>query len=363
MDIRINFVDCFQSDVANDIFKFLDDAADLIRATAVSRSWRHTVIANGLCKKLCLRKFPPFASIACVVEENEGIIKILDVLSKSPVNWGTLERQHNIYCSLLRVLATPMTPPRECIAVAVGASSTDRDPAENVVNTLIPVDRYSDWGGSYWSSAGHSDPNVPEHILYRLRTGICILTEINIRPFEVFFVARLVFWEPGSPVYSAKCVRFKLGHPKSAADFYIDVRTLQKPCVDKYVWTYTSPEFPMTQESCMQQFKLPEPVVCIGGLLLVELLGRVQKEEINGLFYICLGHVRALGRPLGPAFNLEMFPSGELLLRYCPDAIDSVLQSFPGEGTNNSLGFVDIARGLHQIGEVLPFHLAEEVFH
>ena len=36
----------------------------------------------------------------------------------------------------------------------------------------------------------------------------------------------------------------------------------------------------------MQKFTLPEPVLCIGGILQIELLGRAQREESDGLFYI-----------------------------------------------------------------------------
>ncbi|CAL5433490.1 unnamed protein product [Camellia sinensis] len=40
-------------------------------------------------------------------------------------------------------------------------------------------------------------------------------------------------------------------------------------------------------ENCLQKFKLPEPVLCIDGILQVKLLGRVQRQELDGLFYIC----------------------------------------------------------------------------
>lgn len=36
----------------------------------------------------------------------------------------------------------------------------------------------------------------------------------------------------------------------------------------------------------MQVFKLPRPVVCIGGVLQVELLGRVQTQQMDQLYYI-----------------------------------------------------------------------------
>ena len=36
----------------------------------------------------------------------------------------------------------------------------------------------------------------------------------------------------------------------------------------------------------MQVFKLPRPVLCIGGVLQVELLGRVQTQQMDQLYYI-----------------------------------------------------------------------------
>jgi len=42
----------------------------------------------------------------------------------------------------------------------------------------------------------------------------------------------------GSPIYSAKSVRFKMGHPKASLDATDD---------EMFVWTYTSPEFPMSK--------------------------------------------------------------------------------------------------------------------
>lgn len=119
-----------------------------------------------------------------------------------------------------------------------------------------------------------------------------------------------------------------MGHPRSPSDIDKDFRDLplEHPADDKFTWTYTSPEFPMSQvcfltsmivlftslwmidatskasvhifytrvlnclsfnqEYCLQKFKLPEPVLCIGGYLQVELLGRVQKQEMDDLYYI-----------------------------------------------------------------------------
>ncbi|KAL0379582.1 UNVERIFIED_CONTAM: F-box protein [Sesamum angustifolium] len=136
--------------------------------------------------------------------------------------------------------------------------------------------------------------------------------------------------KPGKPIYSAKFVRFRMGHPKSPREIGSDLHhlPLQRPADDKFVWTYTSPEFPMVQENRLQPFELPKPVLCVGGYLQIELLGRVQRQEMDGLFYICVCYVRVLGRPLFPAFEMDMVePDGKLLLKYYPENLTSALQS------------------------------------
>lgn len=63
------------------------------------------------------------------------------------------------------------------------------------------------------------------------------------------YVVCLAFFQHGSPIYSAKSVRFRMGHPKSKKEISIEARDLplQKPVDDKFVWTYTSPVYPMIQ--------------------------------------------------------------------------------------------------------------------
>ncbi|XP_051123318.1 F-box protein At4g00755-like [Andrographis paniculata] len=352
METGIDFVDYLEADVTSNVLAFLNDPLDLLRASSVSRNWRRSVVANGFCKNLWVRKVPQVANIAYAVEESNGVMRLKpsDVLSVHPPAWETLEKEHKIYTSLLQALTKPIIYPKDCISFPIGASSTDRE-VENVTNTLIPVDRYP-WGASYWSSKGHSDPNAPESILYRLNSNICIVSEIDIRPYKVF-------WEPGKPVYSAKSVRFRMGHPKCLKDWEIKVGPVPQPSADEYVWTYTSPEFPMSQEYCLQPFKLPEPVVCVGGVVQVELFGRALRNEIDGLFYICLAYIRVLGHPLEPAYNLEMLPSGELQLRHYPHAMDHVLRGFSGEGSETTDNPHDEMEMM--IRDFLPAQMIEEV--
>ncbi|KAA8520577.1 hypothetical protein F0562_014833 [Nyssa sinensis] len=311
METSTDFLKWLDTDVCLKIFSCLDDPSDLIRAGSVSRSWFKFVIANGVCKQLCLRMFPQFSSVACVIEPSYGMKKTVDVGSSNSMEWETLERDHKVYASLVRALTTAVES--DCISQAISASSTDNYPQESILNTLFARDRIHR-RASYWSSKGQADPVVPETLIYKLIPGLCLITEVNIQPFQAYFQ-----W--GLPIYSAKSVRFRMGHPKSPVDTEKDLMDLplQQPADDKFTWTYTSQEFPMAQENCLQSFKLPEPVLCIGGFLQIELLGRVQRQEMDGLFYLCVSHVQVLGQSLFPAFDIEILePSGKFLLKFCP---------------------------------------------
>lgn len=322
METQVDFLQCLETDVCLYIMSFLDDPGDLVRASVVSRSWHQFVIASGLAKQLCLKAFPQLHNIIDVVIASEGTINSIEEKTHNAMEREILERDHKVYAALLQALTRSKVCPKDCIANAISASSTDNYPDESVVNTLNPRDRFIR-RASYWSSKGQSNPEVPEMLIYKLRAGIWVITEIDIQPFEAFF-------QPDKPIYSAKFVRFRMGHPKSPREIGSDLHhlPLQRPADDKFVWTYTSPEFPMVQENRLQPFELPEPVLCVGGYLQIELLGRVQRQEMDGLFYICVCYVRVLGRPLFPTFEMDMVePDGKLLLKYYPENLTSVLQS------------------------------------
>ncbi|MBA0773685.1 hypothetical protein Gotri_008942 [Gossypium trilobum] len=230
-----------------------------------------------------------------------------------------LRKNHRIYTLLARAF-NPFVR-KDCISEAVIASSTDNYPEESIHNTLEPFDRI-DTRASYWSSEGQNNPAVPETLLYKLMTKMCIVTEIHVQPFQAYF-------QYGFPIYSSKAVRFRMGH-KLQSEMTDSSTSSNKWADDEFIWTYTSPEFPMVQENCLQKFKLPEPVLCIGGYMQVELLGRVQRQEMDGLYYICISHVQAVGRPLLPRFDIEMLDSsGRYALKYLPETGKRTLSSQP----------------------------------
>ncbi|KAI7748179.1 hypothetical protein M8C21_010538, partial [Ambrosia artemisiifolia] len=298
MENQIDFLQRLIPVMALKILTHLDDSADLIRASAVSRHWQNIVVSNGLSKQLCIKRFPQLASITRVDEVSHD---------NSEPSHNSGEREHRAYASLFRALTA--FPQTSCIANPVSASSTDNYPEESIMNTLDPGDKSLRWT-SYWSSKGSDDSETPETLIYKLKANLCVITEINLHPFQAYF--QLDF-----PIYSSKYVRFRMGHPKSWKELDHDFMEAQECADDKFIWTYTSPIFPVARENGLQRFKLSEPAVCIGGFLQAELLGRVQEQAADGKYYICMAHVQAIGRQLSPAFSVEFSElSNSVSLKY-----------------------------------------------
>ncbi|KAJ0250038.1 hypothetical protein HA466_0142490 [Hirschfeldia incana] len=276
----MDFVNKLDTDTFLSILSRLHDPSDLVRASGVSRSWRDFVIRYGLSKNLCFKLFHQLTCVDRVNEESSpaSSTSLIDDTTK------LLEREHRAFALLAKGCTS--SPIRSCIADAISASSTDNFPEESIIKTL---DERVKIGAtpSYWSSSGQHKASVPETLLYKLKGDLCVVTEFSIHPFQAYF-------QPGSPIYSSHYVRFRLGHLDNK-------NSLEK---NNYVWTYTSQQFAMAQENRLQNFKLPEPVVCVGGYMLIEFLGRVQTQETDGLYYICMAHVRVMGRSLGKSFRL-----------------------------------------------------------
>ncbi|XP_076939163.1 F-box protein At4g00755-like [Bidens hawaiensis] len=216
METPIDFLQRLKPTMSLKILTYLDDSADLVRASAVSRHWQNIVVSNGLSKRLCVTRYPQPASITRVVKPSHD----------------NLEPSHDL--------------------------------------------------------------GELEHTLFQM----------------------------DFPIYPSKSVRFRMGHPKSWNNLDHDFMEAQECADDKFIWTYTSPVFPVARENRLQRFKLPDPVVCIGGFLQIELLGRVQKQAFDGKYYICVAHVQAIGRELSPAFSDEFSePSNSVYLKYNVDYV------------------------------------------
>ncbi|XP_020589992.1 F-box protein At4g00755-like [Phalaenopsis equestris] len=305
MEICWDFMEWLGPDASSSVLILLDDPADLMRVSAVSRSWRRLVIANRFCRSLCFRICPEVSNLTRVVEACSALI--LEAGSSSCEEWKNLEREHRVYSYLGHSIASVIKK-RDCIFKAIRASSTDNFPAERIDHTLVPSNQV-DRRPSYWSSEGRSDPEVPETLTYRLCSKLCVVNEIIIQPFEAYF-------QPENPIYSAKAVRFRMGHSRIPLETSTGIEC-EVSAGDNYEWTYISPKFPMLQDNNFQSFKLPRPALCIGGILQIELLGRVQVQELDGLYYICICHVEARGHSLNPRLDVDFVGDGrEMVLRW-----------------------------------------------
>ncbi|KAL6607844.1 hypothetical protein ACP70R_040907 [Stipagrostis hirtigluma subsp. patula] len=285
------------------------------------------VIANHLSKDLCLRACPdasnftrilqlatpPAATTTTTSIDINGQTDAAAAAGSSAAEYiDGPHAEHAVYLRLAHALLSPSNA-KNCIIRCVAASSTDNFPEEAIDNTLVPFD-HIEMTPSYWSSGGQTDPAVPESLIYRLQSDLCLIQEVNIEPFKAF-------WLHGNPIFSAQYVRFQMGYPKSplrSQDLVSEENEgLELAADHNYIWTYTSPEFPMSQENVLQSFKLPRPVLCIGGVVKIELLGRIHREAMDGLYYICVSHVNILGNPLSR--ELAVIPCEDgVVLKYRP---------------------------------------------
>lgn len=161
------------------LFKKIMDFAETYNSISC-----HAVIANGLCAQLCERIFPQLTHVSHVIKLECTSKKSMGTGSSNSAEWETLERDHRAYSSLFRAIT--VFKPCDCLAGAISASSTDNYPEESIVNTLLPGDVIHE-RASYWSSTGQSDPQVPEMLIYKLRSDFCAITEVSIKPFQGHF--------------------------------------------------------------------------------------------------------------------------------------------------------------------------------
>ncbi|KAM7260785.1 hypothetical protein ACFE04_026260 [Oxalis oulophora] len=101
--------------------------------------------------------------------------------------------------------------------------------ALTIDHTLLARNSFGSLTSSHCLSTGQYDASVPEMLTYKLINPLCVVTEINIKPFQD---------------YSASAVRFRLGYANPDSN-----RT-----VDKLG----------RNENRLQKFNLPKPVLCIG---------------------------------------------------------------------------------------------------
>ncbi|XP_051124496.1 F-box protein At4g00755-like [Andrographis paniculata] len=234
-----------------------------------------------------------------------------------------LEKQHKVFNYLLSALSKANINPKDIVQYVIGASSTRNYPKDSVVNVLLPSDLFY-YQASQWSSTGHTHGDVCESILFKLDGGICIVTHVDIQPFQVRS-------HEGDLIFSASSVRFKMGQASFPRSLNINVANLPLNHInDEWcTWRYTSPEFPMEQRYELQTFKLPEPVLCVGGFLKVELIGMAERDTEDNMYYHRLMSVNIYGHSLKPAFDVRTTEGGEMQVTCNASEVHNVLRRIP----------------------------------
>jgi hypothetical protein len=237
-------------------------------------------------------------------------------------------------CKRLFSSAAATAEPEACslISSAVASTSTDH-PQEGVESMLYPVVRTQRLT-CYWSSSGSASADSGEQVVFRLVHPLCLITAVQMRPFRAFFQA-------GDPIYAPQRVSVGMGGlpfaalwlgPAPAAEearAKINSRNFPRPLAHPTLhlsaaeereaggvaalppapppgnprrtwrdWMTLTQEFPVAQEDRVQTVQLPRRELCVGGYLHLNLLGRTQRQDADGMYYTCLGYVRVVGRPL-----------------------------------------------------------------
>ncbi|XP_045815766.1 F-box protein At4g00755-like isoform X3 [Trifolium pratense] len=283
MKTNMDFIQWLGPDLSIKVFSCLDDPGDLVRVSAVCSSWEHFVIENGLCKQLCLKMIPEVSGVVPSIEYYM-IEPDSDKRKHYYTKWDCLKRNHKLYAHLAFGF-TPMK--KNCIEHFI----------KGIANTLEPRDETE---------------NGPPHetLVYRLCSNLCLVTEINVQPFQAYY-------DSGLPMYTTKAIRIRLGYRRRGEE--IGSMTAVDDSLTfcrKYEWRYTSPIFPMSQENKLQTFKLPEPVLCIGGAVLVELFVRRQQENVDNFLYSWirwfdrLSPFEVVGKAVSPEFIVRIHQFG-----------------------------------------------------
>jgi len=181
------------------------------------------------------------------------------------------------------------------IRCAVEATTTDHaeESVQNVLSRETRVSR-SFYNLCYWSSKGSESCTHSDAITFQLSHPLSVVRCIKIRPFEAHF-------QRGSPIYSSAFVRFSFGTGRCETRDLVEITDETEPggaqdAVNEG-WSEISDVYPMEQVNALQTFEIP-PTLCCGGFVRIELLGKKQKQDIDGLYYVCLSHVQVTGVPL-----------------------------------------------------------------
>ncbi|KAJ3256326.1 hypothetical protein HK103_005581 [Boothiomyces macroporosus] len=146
--------------------------------------------------------------------------------------------------------------------IDVGIEESTRDHTSQSIEQTIDGRQTT-----FWSSKG-SGMDVDEYLEYKL-VARSLITSIEVKPF-------LAQFQRGLPCYAPRGISFSIGNAQN--EIY-----------------YHSPKYPIINTNESQVFRIDPQ---IGKYLRINLIGKVQTQPIDDLYYTCLEKVEILGIPI-----------------------------------------------------------------
>eukprot|EP01132_Coremiostelium_polycephalum_P004581 gene4581-5718_t len=153
----------------------------------------------------------------------------------------------------------------DLISKAIERSSCDSED-QDIGNTL-------DTNRSFWSSSGSPDVDSSEFLTYQFEQP-SLVSAVRIHLYKAFYQSSM-------PTYAPQRIKISVGFSKNLEEMH-----------------YTSDEFFVEVTDQPQTFYL-EPRLVVGNFIRIDLLGRVQKQSNDNLYYTVLRFVCVNGIPIG----------------------------------------------------------------
>ncbi|KAJ3126894.1 hypothetical protein HK098_007028 [Nowakowskiella sp. JEL0407] len=179
-------------------------------------------------------------------------------------------------CSELGILSAALKSDGVSLIESGAAASTVDEASQNIDKTLDSYTR------TFWSSKGSEDPTTSECVIYKLESPMCLVSRVEVTPYEAAF-------QHGMPIYAPQFLRISIGfNPNLSQMNYIGdlipVENVNKPVV----------------------IELDSMVV--GKYIRIDLYGRYQTQQMDQRYYTCLNFVRCFGAPVTSDMLSKDFP-------------------------------------------------------
>lgn len=124
-----------------------------------------------------------------------------------------------------------------------------------------------------------------EWIELRLSTSVAVVEAVQIQAFRAHF-------QPNSPLYAPKQAR--IVRPLQMQE--VDGHGFADGSDDRDGWEDQGTWHPVEPTDQVQTWSTGSKEACLGGCVRLEMRGKPQKQEADGLHYVCLSRVRLFGR-------------------------------------------------------------------